>query len=546
VSKMPKREDEFWAAQKEGRGRGLCPRCGSSDISYNPKFASWRCNKCEHSFPMPSYGPGGWFGKEARWFGKTTEGERRREFAEAARRTRESKSRDDHLTSNIQPKPAKSRASNIGKKVVNRPIQNWLWALLLIFALSIIGLGINIYIGSLIPFWLLLGFSCIYSVEKWFSYITRKYKGIGKSYRLLLNLCVLSLFGLLIWSGIKLFSQKLTSSPLFGGLVFVAEFVFFIWMWRVVSKNSWRWPSMKLTIFSLIGLFLVFSFAGVQPMASYKDESLSFMGSIFSSSPGPAVEEPNSASATPSSGTVPSPQPTPSPVPIPTPAVTQPPNDNNIDPTTGMYKNYYLGLINTTGGILSGSGCYDDTGNFIILINNKKATNPTYNELVSFLQKDKTDEFPYKYTNPIPGFYYGTAESHVDLTRIKHIIDGNVQPDKPNICDDFAERLHNDAELAGIRCAYVSVDLSGYPDPYHYGIPSNTGHALDAFQTVDRGLVYVDDTNTLGPTRSVATVNVVVGQAYIPILLFNDAGWQSMSMGTVTNIELTWDGTWNN
>ena len=70
---MPKREDEYWAGMKEPKGRGLCPRCGSSNISYNKRFQSWRCNKCEHSFPIPSYGPGGDFGKEARWFGKTTE-----------------------------------------------------------------------------------------------------------------------------------------------------------------------------------------------------------------------------------------------------------------------------------------------------------------------------------------------------------------------------------------------------------------------------------------------------------------------------------------
>lgn len=69
---MPKREDEYWAGKKEPKGRGLCPRCGSSKISYNKKFQSWRCNKCEHSFPIPSYGPGGDFGKEARWLGKTT------------------------------------------------------------------------------------------------------------------------------------------------------------------------------------------------------------------------------------------------------------------------------------------------------------------------------------------------------------------------------------------------------------------------------------------------------------------------------------------
>jgi len=51
----------------------------------------------------------------------------------------------------------------------------------------------------------------------------------------------------------------------------------------------------------------------------------------------------------------------------------------------------------------------------------------------------------------------------------------------------FAERLHNDAEMAGIRCAYVSLELSGYTDPNNFGISSDTGHALDAFQTTDRG-----------------------------------------------------------
>jgi hypothetical protein len=43
-------------------------------------------------------------------------------------------------------------------------------------------------------------------------------------------------------------------------------------------------------------------------------------------------------------------------------------------------------------------------------------------------------------------------------------------------------------------------------------------------------------------------VNITVGQQYIPVSLFPEAGWQSTSesMGTVTNILLTWDGTWNN
>jgi|GEM_PF-1659867 len=52
---MPKREDEFWAAQKEPERTKYCPKCGSSNISYNEKFQSWRCNSCEHSFNVPSF-----------------------------------------------------------------------------------------------------------------------------------------------------------------------------------------------------------------------------------------------------------------------------------------------------------------------------------------------------------------------------------------------------------------------------------------------------------------------------------------------------------
>ncbi len=141
-------------------------------------------------------------------------------------------------------------------------------ALLFIFFLSVFGIGISIFIGSFIPFWILFGFSFIYSIEKWFHYFTRKYTGLGRLYRLLLNLSILSLLGLLVWTGIKLFSQQLVQSSLVGSLIFLAEFCFFIWIWRVVSKNRRRWPSMKLTIFSLIFLFLVLAFAGVSPFSA--------------------------------------------------------------------------------------------------------------------------------------------------------------------------------------------------------------------------------------------------------------------------------------
>jgi hypothetical protein len=207
---------------------------------------------------------------------------------------------------------------------------------------------------------------------------------------------------------------------------------------------------------------------------------------------------------------------------------------------TGTYKNYYLGLVSAPdGNLIVGDACYDDQGDFIVLINNTNATNPTYAQMVNFLQNDTTDEYSYLNASVIPGSYYPPAENDVDLTRIKNIIDGTAQPSNPRVCSDFAERLHNDAEMAGIRCAYVSIDLS------------TGGHAIDAFQTTDEGLIYIDDT---GPSqephslRAVKTVDLQVGSEFTPVSLFPEAGWDSTYQitGTVIDFKVIWDGTWNN
>jgi hypothetical protein len=72
--------------------------------------------------------------------------------------------------------------------------------------------------------------------------------------------------------------------------------------------------------------------------------------------------------------------------------------------------------------------------------------------LVEFLGRDTTDQAPY------------VEESYM--------------------CGAFSEALHNSAEAAGIRAAWVSLDLRG----------RDIGHALNAFVTTDRGLVFVDCT----------------------------------------------------
>jgi hypothetical protein len=215
-------------------------------------------------------------------------------------------------------------------------------------------------------------------------------------------------------------------------------------------------------------------------------------------------------------------------------------NAKSINAKTGVYNNCYLGVVNSSQGVEAGDGCYDDTGNFIVLINNKNATDPSYSQLLDFLRSDNTDQYPYILTNRSLNSYYGTAESHVDLKNIQNIIDGTAVPGNPDVCADFAERLHNDAEMAGIRCAYVSLDLSV------------GGHACNAFQTTDRGLIYVDDTGTYQdphPLRSVKTIDqITVGQSYIPVALFSEFGWSKVydSVGTVNSYEVFWDGRWNN
>ncbi len=100
-------------------------------------------------------------------------------------------------------------------------------------------------------------------------------------------------------------------------------------------------------------------------------------------------------------------------------------------------------------------------------INNKEGVhNPTLSELKSFILKDDTNQMPYK--------------------------------DKVQACGEFAVRLHNNAEKAGIRGAFAAVHFEGgYFKTYETFdgktiMERNYSHALNAFYTTDKGLVYID------------------------------------------------------
>jgi hypothetical protein len=229
--------------------------------------------------------------------------------------------------------------------------------------------------------------------------------------------------------------------------------------------------------------------------------------------------------------------------------------NNNINAKTGTYKNYYLGLVNNGDSILGGNGYYDNDGEFIILINNKDATNPTYSQLIDFLRTDTTDKFPYISTTSTIVLYYNSAESHVNLKYIKDIIDEIQIPTNPKECGDFAERLHNNAEQNGIRCGYVSMDLKGYSwanikTGLSGSIP-NSNHALNIFETIDKGLIYIDCTgleeNEQHPYNMDKIVDVKEGKSYIPESLFPESGWKNTweNVGKIENVYITWDGEWN-
>jgi len=259
------------------RKKRSCPRCGSTNISYNQRFEVWRCNKCEANFPTPSKGPG-------RKVSDIPSGGYTKHIAEVDLEYRNSLNRkspqkpEDLTPIKEYSSKSETRRQTEMKIDAERPSNcstlktpKWFLASLFIFISFVIGIVVSFFIKSSIPLWLLLSFSIIYSIEKWFSPITYKIKSLGKVYKLILNLSLLSVLGLLIWTSIKVFSGNFPSSTIVGSCILLTEFIFFIWIWKGVARNSWRRPSMKLTVFLLISTSLILAFAGFKPLADYKD-----------------------------------------------------------------------------------------------------------------------------------------------------------------------------------------------------------------------------------------------------------------------------------
>ena len=136
------------------------------------------------------------------------------------------------------------------------------------------------------------------------------------------------------------------------------------------------------------------------------------------------------------------------------------------------------------------------------LENNPDVINVSWSQLKDFLREDRTDNNLY-----IENYY---------------------------MCGEFAETLHNNAENSGIKAAWVGIQFED----------DSIAHALNAFVTTDRGLVYIDTTGTeLGrdrPRHMDCVVTINVGKRLYQKLLFASDWRMSPGGSEVSQVEIYW------
>ncbi|MDD5127825.1 MAG: hypothetical protein PHR43_07025, partial [Dehalococcoidales bacterium] len=147
-----------------------------------------------------------------------------------------------------------------------------------------------------------------------------------------------------------------------------------------------------------------------------------------------------------------------------------------------IYRETLTGLGIT---LQASNTCYD-----VHLIDNPEADDPTFDQLITFLSQDKTENNSY----------------------IANVYD----------CSQFSRDIHNNAEAKGIRTAEVHARFEN----------DTIGHALNAFLTTDYGLVYVDCTEAPDKIARVKTGKDLrsIELAYITKAnIRNDSWWDSLA-----------------
>jgi hypothetical protein len=180
-----------------------------------------------------------------------------------------------------------------------------------------------------------------------------------------------------------------------------------------------------------------------------------------------------------------------------------------LNPATDSYLNQTWGgqTIDLTAGGTS-KLCYrDDSGHImcdtyigtnteVTITNSQTARNPTMAELLAFLKQDRTEDYAYSY----PSF----------------------------VCTNYAVTLHNNAEANGIRCAFVAVSYAAPP-----------GHALNAFETTDEGLVLIDDTSGVD-----AFAKITMGQEIVEVPVFMSDFQEQISVASTPEFVIGGEMWW--
>lgn len=154
-------------------------------------------------------------------------------------------------------------------------------------------------------------------------------------------------------------------------------------------------------------------------------------------------------------------------------------------------------------------------GDIKYLDNNEYAKDVSYSEVISFVLKDDTDKIRYDYSS--------------------------------FICTDYAEMLHNNAEVAGIKCAFVSISTNSIisVSTSVNGVTMDNmifdgGHALNAFNTTDKGLIFIDCTGSLDESSMDCIASIEEDGIYYT-QIYNDYDYDILPMYMdIKNIEVIW------
>ena len=140
-------------------------------------------------------------------------------------------------------------------------------------------------------------------------------------------------------------------------------------------------------------------------------------------------------------------------------------------------------------------------GTAIWLVERKSAGDPAYGALISWLKDDPTEHGAY---------------------------------DQEHVCAEFATQLYNNAERDDIKAHIVVVDFKD----------GGIAHMIVAFNTTDKGLIYVDDTgitaaqNAAGVPDLDRIVDLVPGQPYRTHFIppFNSSMQDTLNLGVIQDV----------